>query len=137
MTTLHVLSDIVSRVSYRDGWSFTLDLDLDRGQDSRGPTLVINVRGPDSYDPTKTIRVNHYMIVPEASYNERSWRRWLFEQCVLVERHECMEHFKIDGHRPYAPNHSEGNDPYAVCEVVSVEEARLDHMNRDNPEREV
>ena len=32
------------------------------------------------YHPDKTIVVRHYMIVPPASFDERSWRWWLFQQ---------------------------------------------------------
>ena len=79
-------------------------------------------------DVPREIRVNHYMPVPPAAYDGRSWRRWLFDQVLLVERHEAMEFFAltttsdVDGFtydpvRPYAPSHGPGNDPYLVREV--------------------
>ena len=119
-----ILADLVSRLSYRK-WRFVLD-HIDRGQGSEGLTLVITTLGYDSYNPEdgEGYRVNHYMPVPPAAYNEQSWRRWLFEQCLLVERHECCEFFKIDGKRPYAPHHGPGNDPYVVFERGTDIEAR-------------
>jgi hypothetical protein len=110
------LVNLVGRLEYRR-WKFKLD-DIDRGQGSRGLTLIITTRGYDSYNPDhgENYRVNHYMPVPPAAFNEKSWRWWLFEQCLKVERHECMEFFKIDGKRPYAPLHGPGNDPYMVAE---------------------
>ena len=112
------LQDLVNRLTYRPGWLFWLGA-IDRGQDSKGLTLIITTRGYDTYNPEhgETYRVHHYMPVPPAAFDERSWRRWLFDQCLLVERHEAMEFFAVDGERPYAPSHGPGNDPYLIREV--------------------
>lgn len=138
------LYSLVSRLQYRPGWEFSL-LDLDRGQGSEGLTLVITTQGYNSYHTARgeTYQVNHYMPVPPAAYDERSWQRLLFEQLLLVERHECMEFFAFRvvpaGHpseftsledeqcgliRPYAPNHGPGNDPYTVRELTTETEQR-------------
>jgi hypothetical protein len=117
-----LLRGLVERLTYKDGWRFSLK-NLDRGQGSSGLTLVINLTGPDSYHPERTIRVNHYLIVPAASYDERSWRRWLLDQVLLVESHEACEFFQIDGQRPFAPNHGPGRDPYTILELGTVEDA--------------
>jgi hypothetical protein len=115
-----ILHDLVARLSYRPGWTFHLG-DIDRGQGSEGLTLDIVTCGYDRYHPDRgeTYQVHHYMPVPPAAYDERSWRRWLFEQCLLVERHEPCEFFRIDGEGPYAPHHGPGNDPYIVFELGS------------------
>jgi hypothetical protein len=133
------LRDLVAKVSYKKGWRFWLE-DLDRGQGSQGLTLVINLETPDSYQPQNTIRVNHYMPVPPAAYDERSWRRWLFDQILLVERHEACEFFRFPAaprydrdtgtwhaqpdERPHAPSHGPGNDPYLVREIGTDEDQR-------------
>ena len=111
------LFDLVDKLEYRPGWTFTL-ADVDRGQDSAGLTLDIVTLGYDSYHPDRGqhYRVHHYMPVPPAAFDRRSWQRWLFEQILLVERHEAMEFFVVDGGRPYAPHHGPGNDPYIVFE---------------------
>lgn len=111
-----VLANLVRSCRYRPGWTVRLYSNLDRGQGSEGMTLVITTTGYDSYNPElgQNYRVNHYMPVPPAAYNEKNWRRWLFEQFVLVERHEAMEFFVINKRRPYAPHHGPGNDPYNV-----------------------
>ena len=109
------LKDLIDALEYRPGWTFSLDT-IDRGQGSMGLTLIITTKGYDSYHPEdgERYRVRHYMIVPAASYNRASWQRWLLDQCLLVERHEACEFFKIDGKRPYAPHHGPGNDPYII-----------------------
>ncbi len=89
-----ILKNLVSKLTYKRGWTFWLE-QLDRGQGSEGLTLIIRVSGPDSYNPETTFNVVHYMIVPAASYNERSWRRWLLDQILLVERHEACEWFRL------------------------------------------
>lgn len=110
-----VLYELVDQLEYRPGWTFHLG-DIDRGQGSEGLTLDIITNGYDSYHPERGehYRVHHYMPVPPAAYDRRSWQRWLFEQLLLVERHEACEFFKIGGDRPYAPHHGPGNDPYIV-----------------------
>ncbi len=127
-----ILAGLVKRLRHRAGWRFALT-DLDRGQGSAGLTLVITTLGTNSYHPDETdYRVNHYMIVPAAAYDERSWRRWLFEQVLLVERHEAMEFFEIDGEKPYAPSHGFGQDPYIVRELGTQEDRRMSFRNKLN-----
>lgn len=121
-----ILKNLVKKLSYKKGWSFWLNEDLDRGQGSEGLTLVIHLSVPNSYQPDQTFNVVHYMIVPPAAYNERSWCRWLLDQILLVERHEACEFFQIDGHRPYAPNHGPGNDPYTIFDQGFKEDAQTD-----------
>jgi len=118
-----VLAGLVERLSYREGWEFLLVNEMDRGQGSKGTTLVITVTTPDSYQPDRLTSVSHYMLVPPASYNERSWRKWLFDQVGLVEQHERMEFFRIDGRPAYPPAHGPGNDPYLLLDYGTAEDA--------------
>jgi len=118
-----LLKGLVKRLQYKAGWRFELS-DIDRNQGSEGLTLVICLTCQDSYHPEQTMRVNHYMIVPPAAFDERSWCRWLLEQILLVERHEACEFFLIDGHRPYAPNHGPGNDPYTIFDQGTAKDAQ-------------
>lgn len=126
------LADLVSRVRYRQGWTFELK-DIDRGQGSAGLTLIITVLTVDSYEPHEPMRVCHYMPVPPASFDARSWQRWLFDQCVLVDLHEACEFFELGGVKPYAPSHGPGNDPYLVREIGTVEDQRMSFRGEMNP----
>lgn len=125
------LVDLVAKVQYRPGWRFILHDDLDRGQGSQGATLDIITKGYNAYHPDRgeAYSVHHYMPVPPASYTRRDWQRWLFEQCLLVERHEAMEFFSIDGGHPYAPTHGDGHDPYTVVEYA-IEQDRHERPGR-------
>jgi hypothetical protein len=117
------LASLVSRLKYKAGWQFTLS-EIDRGQGSAGLTLIIEIDVPDSYHPERRFRVLHYMIVPPAAFDERAWCRWLLEQILLVEQHEACEFFQIEGHRPYAPNHGPGRDPYTIMDQGTEADAR-------------
>jgi hypothetical protein len=130
---LSILHGLLERLTYREGWQFRLHDDLDRGQGSRGATLVITVTVPNSARPQDMTRVAHYMMVPAASYNERSWRRWLFDQIGLVELHERMEFFQLDGKAVYAPAHGPGNDPYLVLEYGTETDRRTSFRGELNP----
>ena len=129
------LRELVEVMAYRPGWTFRLIDDLDRGQGSVGLTLDIVTLGYNSYHPEQgeNYGVHHYMPVPPASYNRASWQRWLFDQCVLVDRHEAMEFFQIDGSRPYAPNHGPGWDPYIVTELTTEVDRRTSFRGEVNP----
>lgn len=122
----YVLAELVEALVYKPKWRFTLE-DLDRGQGSQGLTLCILITTMDSYNHERQRSVMHYMLVPPAAYDVRSWRRWLFEQILLVERHEAAEFFTIDGTKPYAPHHGPGNDPYIVFDHGTDEDVRTSY----------
>lgn len=123
------LRDLIADLRYRRGWSFSLT-DLDRGQGSKGLTLRIIAAVPDSYDPDTRIWVDHYMPVPPAAYDRRSWQRWLLDQILLVEQHEACEFFQIGGKRPYAPNHGPGRNPYTIHEPGTAADAETSSSGR-------
>jgi hypothetical protein len=111
------LAEIVDGWEGRDGWGARLRDNYDRGQGCVGLTLIISIMGPNSYPPHDTIAVDHLFVVPAAAYDYRSWRHWFFGCLGQVSFHEDMEHFTIDGEKPYAPSHGPGNDPYLLREV--------------------
>src|SRR6266567_3652356 len=119
------LAELVEQCEYRPGWEVIL-CSRDRGQGSIGLTLCIFTLGYDTYhiDDGQHYRVVHYMPVPPASFDRRSWQRWLFEQFLLVERHEAAEFFRIGKKRPYAPHHGPGNDPYIIFEHGTAKDTR-------------
>lgn len=120
------LAKLVAALDYKE-WRFKLD-NMDRGQGSSGLTLLIQIDCADTYNPQNEITINHYMLVPPASYNEASWKRWLLDQVLLVERHEACEYFIIDGIRPFAPHHGPGNDPYIIWHHGDIQDARTDYL---------
>ncbi len=136
-----VLADLVTRLSYRQdrGWKVSLsDRVRDTGTDgevlSQGLTLTVLRVGPDTYDPSTTVYVNHFFPVPPATYDERSWRRWLFDRLGDVDTHERCEDFVIGGDRPFAPSHGPGNDPYLVRELGTDLDRRTSFTGAVNPE---
>jgi hypothetical protein len=126
------LYELVDEFSYKAGWRVTLD-DVDRGQGSEGLTLCILIETPNSYNHDELRRVMHYMPVPPAAYNRRSWQRWLLEQILAVERHEACEFFEVGGTKPYAPNHGPGNDPYVIVELTTDEDRRTQFTGTVKP----
>ncbi len=116
-----VLADVVSRVTYKPGWSFRLE-EISRGQGCEGLTLLISGEVRDSFGGGM-IEIVHLMPVPPAAYVESAWRRWILEQILLVEKHEAMEFFRVDGDQPFFPNHDPGKDVYAIIETQSRDEA--------------
>lgn len=126
------LAALVQDCTYRPGWIVWLQHE-DRGQGSVGLTLTIQTDTVNSYRHDEPSRVRHLFIVPAASYDERSWRHWLFDRFVDVETHEAMEFFTIGGDKPYAPSHGPGNDPYIVREVGTDEDRRTSFRGEVNP----
>lgn len=131
------LAALVAVLTYKPDWEFEL-VDIVRdpaplGQpNGAGLTLDITITCPDSYHPERMRRVAHYFPVPPATYDERSWRRWLFDCITKVETHEAMEFFTINGEKPYAPSHGPGNDPYMVREVGTELDRRTSYRGEVN-----
>lgn len=117
--TFLILEQLVARARCKPGWSFRL-------KDEDGALrLVITVRGFDLSQPDDKLpmTVSHFFPVPTATYNEKSWRRWMFERCRGVENHELGEWFRIGAERPFLPLHGPGEDPYTVHEFRPIEDA--------------
>jgi hypothetical protein len=130
-----ILADLVDRFGYKPGWQVWL-ADEARGDDNSGLTLTILSDTEDGYHPDQRIRVRHLFIVPAATYNEKSWRQWLFERVLDVERHEAGEFARFlpaadddTGRelRPWAPLHGPGNDPYFPYVLTTDEEQRTNN----------
>lgn len=82
--------------------------------------------------------MRHFFPVPVATYDARSWRRWLFDQLLRVELHEACEFFRLEDRagtadRPFAPHHGPGRDPYTVFEVGSELNVRTSFRGTVNP----
>ncbi len=110
--THDILGQLVAKVRCKPKWSFRL-------HDEDGALrLVIRVTGYDSAQPNVLTprTIDHYFPVPTATYNEKTWRRWVFERCRGVENHELGEWFRIGSEWPFAPLHGPGEDPYTVHE---------------------
>jgi hypothetical protein len=118
--THDILRQLVEKVTCKLDWEFGLE-----ESEEEGLRLTILVPVYDSYYPKpRFIRVRNYFPVPTATYNEKTWRRWIFECCRGVENHELGEWFKVDGYRPFAPLHGPGEDPYTVHEFRDEVDAR-------------
>lgn len=119
MNTHSVLMGIVGQTKCKPGWEF------DVVEEEGAKRLVITVQGYDSSQPSKLrpFRVRHFFPVPEATYNEKAWRRWVFEQCRAVENHELGEWFRVGAERPFQPLHGPGENPYMVHEFRDVSDA--------------
>lgn len=148
------LEDLVKTFKYKPGWRFRFVPDLARDFEpddhrrerppiGRGATLVIYSLTYNSYgkhdddgnyigeyeasDPPD-YRVAHYKIVPAATFNRASWKRWILDQCLEVEQHEACEFARfVDGEevdRPFAPLHGPGENPYVIHEYSTDAQRR-------------
>ena len=106
---------LVARLEYRPGWEFSL-ADTDRGQGCAGLTLDVHISSTDALRPENggyVYRAHHKLPVPPFNWTETGWLRWLYDQCLSIEEHECREFFRVDGERPFAPQHGFRGQPYA------------------------
>lgn len=127
--TFDILQRVVDEARCKPGWSFRL---VDEEGAKR---LVITIDGVDNYDHDSPRVVDHYHPVPITTYNEKSWRRWVLEQCLRTMNHELGEALNFNGERPFAPMHGPGEDPYTVHEVRSEIDALTTQLGtlRDGP----
>jgi hypothetical protein len=118
--THDILRKVVQEAKCFPNWKFSL---IDDGGALR---LVITMATHNNYDHSQPFRVNHLHPVPMATYNEKSWRRWVFEQCRRSMTHEIGEalRFGTDENpiRPFVPMHGPGEDPYTAHEIRSEED---------------
>lgn len=117
--TFGLLEQIVQETKCKPNWSFRL------ADEQGAKRLVITIAGVNNYDHSQPFTVSHYHPVPITTYNEKSWRRWIFEQCMRTMTHELGESLRFgeDEVRPFAPMHGPGEDPYTVHEWRSEEDA--------------
>lgn len=127
--TFDILRRVVASAKCKPGWSFRL-VDEDGAL-----SLYIQLAGVDNYDHARKFIVSHVHPVPTTTFNEKSWRRWVFEQCLRTMNHEIGEALNFDGVRPFVPMHGPGEDPYTVHEWRSEEDARTaqDGSLREGP----
>ena len=111
-----ILANVVSRVTYKPGWTLELK-EISRGQGCEGLTLCIGATVPDSFGDGM-VGVYHLMPVLPAAYDEDSWIGWIMEQIHLVEQHEMLEFFRVDGDPVFFPGHAPGRNPYGVSRVI-------------------
>lgn len=111
MDTFDILRKVVAEVKYKPGWKFAI-VDEDGALRLR----ITDTKCLDAYDPDRHMPLSHFHPVPTATYNEKTWRRWVYEQCRRVENHEIGEWLRWGEERPFAPLHGPGEDPYTVHE---------------------
>lgn len=117
--TFDILGRVIEETRCKPGWYFAL---VDQNGAKR---LVITIKGVNNYDYSQPYTVSHWHPVPITTYNEKSWRRWIFEQCIRTMNHEIGESLRFgpDELRPFAPMHGPGEDPYTVHEWRSESDA--------------
>lgn len=117
--TFDILHRVVKETKCFPNWRFRL---AGVGGNA-APTLIITVDGHNNYNPHEPFCVGHCHPVPTATYNEKTWRRWVYEQCRRTMNHEIGEALQFNGVRPFAPMHGPGEDPYTVHEIRSEADA--------------
>lgn len=116
--THNILRDLVSNAKCKPDWSFRIK------NDDGALFLIIRIECQNSYPPHEPRLIDHYHPVPIATYNRKSWQRWMFEQCRRTENHELGEWLRWGEERPFAPLHGPGEDPYTVHEYRDEIDAR-------------
>jgi hypothetical protein len=90
MLTTDEIRTQLGRVTYRDGWTFTLYED-----EWEGPHLFIVAPVPNAYDPGQTIDLgvrSPLPPMPDADY----LHRWLAWRLGRIESHEMREMLRVD-----------------------------------------
>lgn len=117
--TFDILRAVVAGVKYKPGWTFHII-----EEDGALRLKMIDHDCVDAYNPGRPFPLAHFHPVPTATYNEKTWKRWVYEQCRRVENHEIGEWLHWGDERPFAPLHAPGEDPYTVHEFRDQADAR-------------
>lgn len=103
---LDMVSRAVGLIRYKEGWSF--DAVHAPGLTTNPVTLQIKVRTTDSLTRAPTQVLHNFPAPPFR--DEAEFVRWIFEQVLLVERHEAMEFFRVGDAAPFFPDHDRPYD---------------------------
>jgi len=119
--TLDVLRKVVDEVEGMPGWSFDIATDRETGT----PVLRIHhLDCMDAYQPDRKMPLTHSFPIPTTTYNEKSWRYFVFNCYRAVMNHELGEWVRWGDERPFAPLHGPGENPYVVTQYRTDEERR-------------
>lgn len=119
LNTFDTLRRVVAAVKSKPGWTFHLV------DDEEGLRLVItDTECVNAYNPEQPFALRHYFPVPTTTWNEQSWKRWIFDCCLGVETHEVGEWTRWGDERPFAPCHGPGENPYVVHEYRDDKDRR-------------
>lgn len=127
-----LLRDLVDAAEYKPGWTMHIE---DEDGDLR--LVLTDMKCIDAYTG-KHMHLAHYHPVPPAFFTADAWQRWIYERCRATENHEIGEWLRWGNHRPFAPMHGPGEDPYTVQHVrddsATAQRTRQDGSVR-NPTR--
>lgn len=108
----HVIQDLISRISYKQGWRIIADeITAFLVPEDYAIRVTVEYLAPDSYKPADirrqkfTTLLSGFMMSGHSSREER-WKLWLFSLLLFLECHEAAEFFTIDGVRTYDPHAS-------------------------------
>ena len=118
--TFDILRKLVAEVKYKPGYKFRII-----EEDGALRLVISDMYCKNAYNPDESFPLSHYHPVPIATYNEKTWKRWIYEQCRRVENHEIGEWLRWGEERPFAPLHGPGEDPYTVHEYRDESDARV------------
>lgn len=110
------LQSIVDETGYKD-WSLNLGY-YEREVGGEGLTLRIRFAAVDNCSPDgAVVFLIHDFEVPARVFDDETWSEWVFDCCMLAERHEAMEAFTIAGKRVFFPEHNATSDMYRTKHV--------------------
>ncbi len=118
--TWDVLETALQTITYKDGSRFALN----RDDESNWARLDFFMHLPNAFRDDRADRYTRFeFLVPIATYDQENWTRWVFVCIKGVEIHEICEWFRVNGERPYAPHHGNGEDPYVEWHPSDPERA--------------
>lgn len=115
--TFDILARVVAEMRGPKHWSFRLH------DEDGAKRFVVRIRGTNNYEPDEPFIVDHFHPVPITTFNEKTWRRWVFDKCRATMNHELGELIRWGEERPFSPLHGPGEDPYVVVEYRAPTDA--------------
>jgi hypothetical protein len=108
--THELLAALIEQMDGPPGWKFSFV------RTGGAPFFMIKVPSRDNYDYSRKLTTLHEHSVPWAEFNEKTWKRWLFDKCLASMIHEMGEMVRWGDVRPFAPTHGPGECPYTLRE---------------------
>lgn len=91
ISTIQQIEDELKKITYRDGWKFSVYEGAFEGQH-----MTIEATVPDSVELGKTVDLRIETPIPPLKTIE-DFHLWLIKRLIRIESHEAREWFKVNG----------------------------------------
>lgn len=89
-----------------------------------GLTFNVYVTHTNTYHEEEQRTTRFLFPVPPTTWNAQSWKRWVLDRLMDIDRHERMEFTWFGDEHTFEPLHGPGDNPHDWVYMASTDEQR-------------